>query len=802
MNFFKTNQITFFAILGYGILLLLISGVLIAVNIKSSHLYEKIKQSQFASQKMQLATKLSELARSRTRLTGKMIYESDFFAKDEISLQLDKLASEFAIIRSQIFDLTLDVEEIFLLNQQASIVPSILPAQRKAAELALEDDEASLNEAQRLLYEIVLPGQDKINQYLSEFLERQALEVKAITEESQLAREELAKFNKFVFVIVTLVAIIFASLIIKKIRLVESALVDSKATTLKALEEVKVYENSFQSSGEAMIITDHQNLILNVNDAFEDLTGYQLKEIIGKNPKHFASGSTPKETYKEMWTALSNDGFWQGELWDRKKDGEIYPKLISISALKDEQGVIQNYTASFSDITERKHSEQRIEQLAHYDVLTGLYNRYSLGERLGQLMLNAKRNEQQLAVIFIDLDKFKNVNDTLGHHIGDKLLIEVAQRINNAIRESDIAARNGGDEFVVVLNEVERTELIPHIAQKILSQIATPYLIDKNTLDITPSMGISVFPHDGTKDSELLKNADIAMYHAKNLGKNNFQFYSEDMLNSINERLTIEKELNYAINNNQLELYYQPQICAKENHIVAVEALVRWVHPSKGMISPDNFIPIAEETGLIHSLGAWVMDTACHQLSIWKKSKIVDLHIAINLSTFQLQSEEIVNQVHSTMQKYNIEGKELEFEVTETSAMQNPGLAIKQLQKLRELGATLAIDDFGTGYSSLAYIKKIPIHILKIDKTFVKDIGTDDNDTEICAATLALAHNLRLKVVAEGVETEQQKEFLISHNCDYLQGFLYSKPLPANKITELLTNSTHGISNINEEVIN
>ena len=378
------------------------------------------------------------------------------------------------------------------------------------------------------------------------------------------------------------------------------------------------------------------------------------------------------------------------------------------------------------------------------------------------------------------------MNDTLGHSVGDSLLIEVAQRILWTIRENDIAARNGGDEFVVVLNGIDKTEVIGYIAEKILDVITQPYEIENHILEITPSMGVSVYPYDGIDGDTLLKNADIAMYHAKELGRNNFQLFSQDMLAKIEERLGVEHELSFALQNNQLELFYQPQVKAENNDILSVEALVRWRHPEKGIISPDKFITIAEESGLIHSLGYWVLNEACHQLSLWKESDIKPLKVAVNLSTLQLQSDELVSSVRSIMEKFHISKDELELEVTETSAMDDPDLAVVQLNRLRQLGVSLAIDDFGTGYSSLAYIKRLPIQVLKLDRTFVKDIGIDESDTEISAATIALAHNLKLKVVAEGVETEMQREFLRNHKCDMLQGYLFSKPLPAREITKLL----------------
>ncbi|NNJ91020.1 MAG: EAL domain-containing protein [Gammaproteobacteria bacterium] len=786
--FFHNSKITFLAALGYIILIILFAVVIILVSLNSEKQNITNKQNKLASQKMQLASQLAEIARTRARLTGKMIYLEDYFEKDEIRLQLDSQASRFSTIRSQLLQLPLDETELALLEQQASIVPITLPLQRKAADLAMEDDPVSIKEAQRLLYEVVFPGQEETIAYLLQFRDKQKQQIDRSATISSEAHQDLIQFNTFIFIFVSLVAIVFATIIIIKIRNTETALLESKKQTQVALEDLKLYENSFEYSGEAMVITDKENRILNVNSAFTVLTGYSLKDLMGKDPNALASGKTPVDTYENMWNALKQESFWQGELWDRKKNGEIYAKWISISVLRGVNGEVQNYIASFTDITDRKNTEERIEHLAHHDILTGLYNRFSLGERLGQSILSAKRARKKLALIFIDLDKFKNVNDTLGHSIGDKLLIDVAKRIKSAIRESDIAARNGGDEFVVVINDIGQTKFIGRIAEKILNLIARPYHVDNQVLEITPSMGISVYPHDGKDSDTLLKNADIAMYHAKEHGRNNFQLFSEEMLVQIQERLSIEHELSAALQNGQMELYYQPQIDADNNYISAVEALVRWRHPERGIISPEYFITIAEESGLIHSLGSWVLNEACGQLSDWKNSGVNPLRIAVNLSTLQLQSDELVDMVRSTMHKHHISDGELELEVTESSAMEDPQLAVAQLNALRELGVSLAIDDFGTGYSSLAYIKRLPVQILKLDKTFVQDIGIDEGDTEISAATLALAHNLKLKVVAEGVETEFQRNFLIANDCDYLQGYLFSKPLPASEITEILMN--------------
>lgn len=553
----------------------------------------------------------------------------------------------------------------------------------------------------------------------------------------------------------------------------------------EAAKTLQTYKNAFDSSGEAMLLSDRENRIFNVNVAFTKLTGYSLEDIKGQNPNILASKRTPDITYQELWSGLNEEDFWQGELWNRSKSGDIYPKWVAISTIRNDFGEVMYYMASFTDISERKAAEARIEHLAHHDVLTGLPNRFSFEIRLEQAILTAHREQKLLALFFIDLDKFKYINDTLGHHFGDKLLVTIAQRLNNCVRENDIVARIGGDEFVVVLTGLDHPEHAGSIAEKLCTEISRPCDIDGHDIQSTTSIGVSIYPNDALSVEALMKNADVAMYHAKDSGRNNFQFFSNEMLIVIQKRLQFEHDIEQAIHKGEFELHYQPQVTAKEGAIFGVEALIRWNHPQRGLVAPTSFIIVAEETGKIHQIGDWVINEACHQLAQWKQRGI-NIQVSINLSAMQLQSNTLLNTVKVAMQHHSIEQDELEFEITETSAMQEPELALRQLHELRQLGVKLAIDDFGTGYSSLAYIKRLPVQILKLDRTFVRDISSDENDAEISAATITLAHNLGLKVVAEGVETEAQRDFLLSYHCDYLQGYLFSKPLPAAEITALL----------------
>jgi diguanylate cyclase (GGDEF)-like protein/PAS domain S-box-containing protein len=544
-------------------------------------------------------------------------------------------------------------------------------------------------------------------------------------------------------------------------------------------EELRQYANAFHSSGEAMLITDRFNRIVNVNATFSAQTGYSLDEVLGKDPHFLSSGKTPRAVYEDMWRCLQENGYWNGEIWDKKKTGEVYPKWASISAIRDAEQKVMFYIASYSDISERKANEARIDYLAHHDPLTGLINRYNLENRLDQALLSAHRDDLRVAVMFIDMDRFKTINDTLGHHVGDQLLIEVAQRLRDSVRESDIVARLGGDEFIVVLTHIADVMDAAPLGDKILRSLGLPYVFDGKELHSSPSIGIAIYPNDGEDGLTLMKNADTAMYHAKERGRNNVQYFTPAMNAAASERLGLESDLYQALRSGQLHLHYQPQVCASEGTCFGVEALARWSHPLLGDIPPLKFIPIAEESGLIEALGSWVLEEACRQLGAWRAEGIEGIRMAVNLSAQQLRSPDLVQSVDAALKRHGLRGGDLELEITESVAMENPERAIGQLQALRDLGILLAIDDFGTGYSSLAYLKRLPIQVLKLDRTFVRDIETDPSDAEISAATLALAHNLGLRVIAEGVETEAQRDYLIQHQCDFMQGFLFSKPLSA-----------------------
>ena len=540
---------------------------------------------------------------------------------------------------------------------------------------------------------------------------------------------------------------------------------------------------AFEQSREAVLISDANNRIVAVNSAFTALTGYGAEEILGQNPKILACGRADPAFYATMWKTLSEHGFWEGEIWDKRKDGTTYPKWLAISVVHDAAGAVQNYVANFNDIGASKEAADRLAHLAYHDPLTHLPNRLSFETQLAQNLRICEREGRQLAVMLIDLDNFKNINDTLGHHMGDQLLQKVALRLRESVRASDLVARLGGDEFVVVLPEIDSPLTTARVASKIQSSLAEAYLVADHVLYATPSIGISLFPGDGQDAGTLLRNADSAMYHAKNAGRNNHQFYTARMNAAAGERLQMENALRHAITaisplGSEFSLHFQPQINAGSGRVTGLEALLRWNSATFGSVSPVRFIPIAEETGLIQPLGDWVIWETCRQIQAMKARGVRGVRVAINISAQQLRHENLLILVRGALACYELEPNDIELEVTESTAMQNPEMTLGILDQLAEMGIMLAIDDFGTGYSSLAYLKHMPIKRLKLDRSFVTDIETDANDAAICAATIALGHNLGLELVAEGVETEAQRDFLCRLGCDIFQGYLYSKPLP------------------------
>lgn len=564
--------------------------------------------------------------------------------------------------------------------------------------------------------------------------------------------------------------------------------------------ELRIAAAAFQSH-ESMVITDANGVILRVNRAFTECTGYSVDECVGNTPRMFKSGRHDAAFYRDMWQRLLADGTWQGEVWDRRKNGEIYPKWMVISAVTGENGETTHFIATHLDISERKKSEQRIESLAYYDQLTGLLNRTLLADRIRQAVICSARNRSYGALLLLDLDNFKALNDTQGHDIGDQFLIEVSRRLRECVRASDSVARLGGDEFVILLEGLGDVPPAPkqvvQVALKILSAVTKPFNIQLQSGGVTQnhsyhgavSIGITVFLGDAIGEDELLKQADLAMYQAKSTGRNTLCFFSPEMQAEVTRKAEIEARLRHAIEARQFSLYYQPQVGADAG-VSGVEALIRWLDPERGMIRPDEFIPVAEECGLIDQLGIWVLETACRQLAQWSASrKTAHLTIAVNVSASQFRCVDFVEQVETAIRRYGADPAHLKLELTESMLLENLDDIVGKMNALRDIGVGFSLDDFGTGYSSLSYLKQLPLTQLKIDRSFVRDVLVDPNDATIARTIVALARALGLEVIAEGVETEGQRDFLAAEGCLAYQGYLFSPPLPIAQLEDYLASA-------------
>ncbi len=560
------------------------------------------------------------------------------------------------------------------------------------------------------------------------------------------------------------------------------------AQNSQSRQRIELLAKVYEHSGEAIMVTDREHRIIEVNPAFVRQTGYAAAEMIGKLASQLDSPQTTPADHEAMRLSLANTGLWRGELWDRAKDGRIYPKWISVSVVRDADGAVTHHISSSIDVTEAKQADDRIRHLAHHDTLTQLPNRVLLHGRLQQAMAGAQREAGQLAMLFIDMDRFKDINDTLGHPVGDGLLVEVGQRLSALVRDSDIVARLGGDEFVLVLTGTGRdaARAAASVAAKVLAHLGRPYKVQGYELHSTPSIGIALFPADGEDADTLMKNADSAMYQAKSAGRNNAQFFTAAINQATQDRLVLEAGLRGAIQRGELFLNYQPQLDLDSQRIVGLEALVRWHHPDLGLVPPLKFIPVAEDTGQIEAIGAWVLEEALRQIALWRTAGHPGLRMAVNLSAHQLRGDGFPEQVARALHRHGLPGSALELEITESVAMRDPARTADMLRQLRQFGVALAIDDFGTGYSSLAYLKQLPLSCLKLDRSFVMDIEKDANDAAICTATIQMAHSLGLGVVAEGVETATQLEFLRRLGCDTVQGYFIAKPLSVSDCAAFL----------------
>jgi diguanylate cyclase (GGDEF)-like protein/PAS domain S-box-containing protein len=542
----------------------------------------------------------------------------------------------------------------------------------------------------------------------------------------------------------------------------------------------------FDSSNDGIMITTPDATILAVNRAFTRITGYGAEEAIGKTPKLLQSGWQDTVFYQSMWEALLRTGYWRGEIWDRRKDGEMYAQWTSISAVKDEQGTVTHYVGVISDITARKVAEQRLDHLATHDPLTDLPNRTLFHERARRALMRATRSDEMVAVLFLDLDNFKNINDTLGHYVGDLLLQETARRLTECLRAHDTVSRQGGDEFTILLEDMRKPEEAAAVAQKLLEALTRPFQLEGNEVFVTASLGINLCPGDADNLDDLLKNADVAMYHAKAAGRNSFRFYSSDLNAGARERLALETDLRKAIEREELLLHYQPQLDLRTGQVTGVEALLRWRHPERGLLTPGGFMPIAESSGLIVPIGEWVLEEACRQNKAWQRAGLRPITVAVNLSARQFQDGRFPGTIRAVLERAAMDPRFLDLELTETLLMHDIGATAKALHGLRELGVNLSIDDFGTGHSSLNYLKRFPVQRLKIDQSFVRSVDVDPEDAAIARAIISLGHGLGLRVIAEGVETEEQLLYVRSEGCDEVQGFHFSRPLPPDGIVAFI----------------
>ncbi len=563
---------------------------------------------------------------------------------------------------------------------------------------------------------------------------------------------------------------------------------ERKATENQLMLAAEVFKNSRES----FIITDAEERILAVNAAFTRITGYSMEDVAGTTPRVLNSGRHDDDFYQKMWHSLLHDDYyWQGEIWDRRKNGELFPQWGSISAVTDANGKLCNYIGVFSDITERKAAEERIEFLAYHDVLTGLPNRRLAMDRLQRALAYADHSGTKMAVLFLDLDNFKTVNDCFGHATGDALLNVVVQRLLECVQDTDIISRQGGDEFLIILTSLADANAATSIVAKILESIEKTIVIDGNELATSLSIGISVYPDDSRDVDALLNLADTAMNHAKESGRNTYRFYTERLNTDAHDHQHIRVELRRALEHGEFVLHYQPQIDLASNTVSGAEALIRWNHPEHGLLPPGRFMRVAEESGLIVPMGDWVLREACRQAVRWQEAGLPAMIVAVNVSAMQFQRGDLEQSVLTALNQSGLAPEFLELELTESIMIQDPETVLKMVQRFKALGLQLSIDDFGTGYSSLSYLKRFNVDKLKIDQSFVRDMASDPNDAAIVRAIIQMASNLNLKTIAEGIEDEHQLSFLRLQCCDEGQGYHFGRPMPADQFADFVRAARH-----------
>ncbi len=547
----------------------------------------------------------------------------------------------------------------------------------------------------------------------------------------------------------------------------------------------------FDCTREGVLVTDRHGIIVHVNRAFMEITGYQTDEVLGKQPSLFKSGHHPASFYQSMFATLTRCGEWSGEIWNRRKSGEIYPQWQTIRLIHDDQGQLSHYVAVFSDISAIKDSEHELKYLAHHDPLTDLPNRLLFTDRAEQALASAQIHKRGCALLMIDLDHFKMINDSLGHTVGDQLLKAVAERLEALLGPEITLARLGGDEFAVLAESCPQLIQAAALAQRIIDGLKEPFLIGGHQLFINTSIGISLFPGDALSAEQLLRNADSALFKAKSAGRDGYALYTEELTAHAQNRVETAVELRQALEQQELRVYYQPVHDFKTRRLVGVEALVRWEHPKRGLVSPAEFIPIAERTGLIAEIDTWVMRQACQQMCLWQQAGVALSFVAVNVSSRLFARRELFQQVAKVLHETGLDPACLELEVTESAVMEDPEVALEQMHRLRELGVRLAIDDFGTGYSSLLRLKRLPVQKLKIDQGFVAGLPWDDDDAAIVRVIIALAQSMGMQVHAEGIEQVEQARFLLEQGCDLGQGYWFGRPVPAEQLDWMRTPEIH-----------
>lgn len=545
-------------------------------------------------------------------------------------------------------------------------------------------------------------------------------------------------------------------------------------------------ESVFKNTIEGITVTNKKGEIERVNPAFEAITGYTPKEVIGKNPRILKSDRHSPEFYKGMWTSLEKNGQWNGEIWNRRKNGEAYPEWLSITVIKDNQGDISGYIGVFHDMTEIKRSQEKLKFRTYHDSLTGLPNRLLFEDRLERAINVAQKNRLVLAILCLDLDNFKHINESLGHHFGDLFLQEVAKRLSDFFEDKTTVSRFGGDQFNIILNSPGNANDALNVAKKLIALFEKGFLVQEREVYANISMGISFFPTDGTTTSALIKNAEIAMHKTKAAGKNNYSLFETEMNKKVLKRIELESDLRHALEKNEFTLFYQPKVTVATEKISGMEALIRWNNTEKGIISPADFIPLAEETGLIEQIGTWVLNEACSQTRKWQKLGYDNLEIAVNLSAMQFRNRELAKTIRTALNRSGLEPRFLNLEITESLVMNDVETAINTMNRIADMGVHFSIDDFGTGYSSLSYLKRFPVSILKVDKSFVCEIPMNKDDMAISRTILSMAKSLNMRTVAEGVETEAQLSFMRTNHCDEIQGYYFSPPLPPDEFSALL----------------